>query len=462
MPDMDKRPAPRPMAIAGAWRWSGRVACILIGAILASGCVPNTRWRGDATVACSAEPTTECRSAAVEHYEDFDLGFIEFTDRGNLFSRRQLQQVIDHVRAANAKEDIALVVFIHGWKHNAGFDDGNVQSFRRLLGFLASGDITNKRRPIGVYIGWRGLSVDLVGATELTYWGRKVVAEEVGKGGATEVLLRLQKVASRSPTGGNGKPDGNLFVVVGHSFGGAIVLSAMSELMIQSLIETDGCEGESCIGVSGFGHGVVLLNPAIEAMDGFQLKEVAAAMKFTSSTAPMLHVISTDGDRATNIYFPAGQRLGMLSSDQTYLKRDNNGMQVEFSEATLDSTTIGNFKPFRTLRLEQAGDKSWKIARCGGGEKCGLSDVEWNSHLDASEHDPLSFVSTDANFIKDHNDVFNCNVTAYLAAVVEAVRVKKKERPLAGCMSDTGFDLLACFEAYQTRQKDVKDAKYCN
>jgi hypothetical protein len=67
-------------------------------------------------------------------------------------------------------------------------------------------------------------------------------------------------------------------------------------------------------------------------------------------------------------------------------------------------------------------------------------------------------VSTDDSFIKDHNDIFNCNVAAYLAAVVEATRSKRPETPpLAGCTHGEKFDLLNCFQAYHRRFVDNRD-----
>ena len=49
------------------------------------------------------------------------------------------------------------------------------------------------RKIVGVYIGWRGRSIDLSGLDNITYWDRKAVAEQVGKGGVTELLLRLER-----------------------------------------------------------------------------------------------------------------------------------------------------------------------------------------------------------------------------------------------------------------------------
>ena len=50
-----------------------------------------------------------------------------------------MKHVLDYV-AAQARDDpsdphkgVFTIVFVHGWKHNARADDGNVESFRKLL-----------------------------------------------------------------------------------------------------------------------------------------------------------------------------------------------------------------------------------------------------------------------------------------------------------------------------------------
>ena len=45
-----------------------------------------------------------------------------------------------------------------------------------------------------------------------------------------------------------------------------------------------------------------------------------------------------------------------------------------------------------------------------------------------SSNEPLAFIHTDANFIADHNDVFNDNVAAYLAAIMAEARYKLLRR----------------------------------
>lgn len=112
---------------------------------------------------------------------------MEFTERGNVFDRKRMKRVLDHVGKQarydpeTPEQGVMTVVFVHGWKHNAHADDENVKNFRKLLE-SASGK-SGPRRVIGVYIGWRGLSIDWGFLANVSYWDKKAMAQQVAKGG---------------------------------------------------------------------------------------------------------------------------------------------------------------------------------------------------------------------------------------------------------------------------------------
>ncbi len=85
----------------------------------------------------------------------YDLAFLELTERGNLFHRERL---IELERYVKQQSNTLMIVFLHGWRHNAREGDGNVKSFRRLLHNLASVNGIGGKRLLSVYIGWPGLS----------------------------------------------------------------------------------------------------------------------------------------------------------------------------------------------------------------------------------------------------------------------------------------------------------------
>ena len=325
------------------------------------GCTPNEAYRTALPASCTTPNCGDAPDTFIEKHDGYDLAYVEFTERGNVFHRGRMKDVLAHVAAqaeydpSNPHKGVFTIVFVHGWKHNARTDDGNVESFRKLLRQLhdiaKKNSIGTPRKFIGVYVGWRGLSVDLNPLTQATYWERKATAEQVAKGGVTELLLRLEREVIDDE-----RPNRNLYLVTGHSFGGAVVLSALNEVFLERVAAaTAENPGDDCVRSRPFGHGVVLLNPAIEANEVFQLKELVAETCFVASQPRLMHVISSDADLATNKAFRIGQWLGVnLSWRQTELTRGFNGTEVQFQKSELDTITVGNFPPFQTGQLKRS------------------------------------------------------------------------------------------------------------
>lgn len=361
------------------------------------------------------------------------LAILEFSERGNLFDREKLKALIEH--AANDQDTLAIV-FVHGWKHDARESDPNLESFRTMLAALPQ---RPHRNLLGVYIGWPGRSLEVPVLEELTFWSRKAVAAEVAKGGVTEVLLRLERALVR--------PDAdNSLIVVGHSFGGAIVLGALNEVFLDRLAYADPipddangqpqsaapsqegcirrgpkdlCDGAPCVLSRRFGHGVVLLNPAIEANQILQLKEMVAERCFPRNQAKLLHVISTAADTATHRYFPIGQALSGWQWTDSDLDRVYREKHMKLSESALSTAAVGNFGPFWTGRMQrQNGIYNYCSFALNNAKACPDESAQEPVNLIPTRtYEPLSFVYTDETFMKDHNDVFNPRVTAYLRAI---------------------------------------------
>ena len=360
------------------------------------------------------------------------------------------------------RSNTLIIVYVHGWQHNAREDDSNVKNFRQLLRNLANSGVVGGRRLLGVYIGWPGRSAPPI-LSLVTYWPRKSVAEEVGKGGVAEILLRLEYAANVRSS----DPNGNLALFVGHSFGGAIMMAALHEVLLDRIVSakpaTDCYAGatpmscdKSCVRTEPFGHGVVLLNPAIEANQVLQLKELVTEHCYPASQPKLLHVISTSSDYTTHKLFSLGQRLRMFGwAEEGELSRQFDGESMSFSEHELDRTTIGNFDKFWTGRLYRDDGNTWRYCSYAvdGIPQCVDESVTAPAvRVPARFHEPLSFVYTGADFMTGHNDVFNSHITAYMGAIT--IDSMQKRLPpgieLGGAPGDpcrAKFDFAHCFES---------------
>lgn len=403
--------------------------CLALSLLFLSACAQNAPFRtGNIADNCYRDMTL-CHSAVIEKHLEFDLTFVEFTQRGNLFDRNKSELVIDYINEqANSKNGTAVFVFVHGWKHNASSDDSNVQKFREMLSRAAENPFVGKRRVIGVYLGWRGKVTSLPLLRELSYWGRKSVAEEIGAGGATEMLAELQQVlvGQFDDQKRNEAFYKNTYVIIGHSFGGAIVLSALHDVLLADLIaasrERTHLDKDSCGKVERFADGVILINPAIEANRVILLKEASAKCRFTKTQPALMHVISSEADVATNRYFPLGQYINVTSTlNPKRLSRTINDKNIILSERQLDVTAVGNLDQLRTgyLYFDQK-QAQWAYESCRNGlDACGVSDPEaQKNHIGVGEYDPISFIKTDATFIKNHNDVFSCYAQSYITTIM--------------------------------------------
>ena len=360
---------------------------------------------------------------------NYRIATLEFSERGNLIHRDHLPQLLEEI---SAESDPLVLVFVHGWKHNGEQDDPNLESFRGVVRHLAESDITPANQVvIGVYIGWPGKSVTLPLAKETTFWSRKVVAEEVGRGGVTEVLLRLENAQSS-------RDERAVFVTVGHSFGGAIVLSALNEVLLERVVAAskskkcnpngiDECR-EMCVKARSFGDAIILLNPAIEANQVLPLKSAVAERCFPPDQSKLLHVVSTSEDFATHRLFPMGQWLKMLAwREEDSLPRDYRGEPMTLSEHDLDITTVGNYPGYWTGLLEEKDGRYRYCSYALNNAKQCADRPPPEGGFPARSFEPLSFVYTDGGFMSDHNDVFNEKVSAYLATVVQESITRKRE-----------------------------------
>ena len=227
----------------------------------------------------------------------YELAIVEFDDQGRCYDRGQMDAVAKRLEALapdaeQPGQDVILVVFVHGWQHDARSDDDNLTAFRVLLEAKRSStrkiDAVPRRRaasspwrlcrlarPLGLRPG------DVV--ADATFWGRQAAGQRVAVGSVRELFGRLRHYRNRQQKSG-GNP---LLVIVGHSFGGMIVFSALAQSLIQAASAPVG-------GVTPeFADLVLLVNPAIEAARYIPIYDLVTSAAFKSphdETASGLHL----------------------------------------------------------------------------------------------------------------------------------------------------------------------------
>src|ERR1700693_5193044 len=108
------------------------LAWFLIGGFVLAGCTSNKLIRTQAsseTGACdfgAASVSEDCRKYSIEDHKDYLLGVVEFDDQGWFRDREQQERLFNKLEEIGQQQDMIIVTFVHGWKHNADFCDSNM------------------------------------------------------------------------------------------------------------------------------------------------------------------------------------------------------------------------------------------------------------------------------------------------------------------------------------------------
>jgi pimeloyl-ACP methyl ester carboxylesterase len=415
-------------------------------------CAPFTQYRDQYNLCVNKQPalTADCEKHALQQVpvngNNYLLGFIEFDDQGQLWDRKQMRAVLDRFSTEAANQELLMVVFVHGWKHSAAPGDGNIETFRQVLGKLSEGETQISRqtgrparRVAGVYLGWRGGSVTVPWVENITFWERKNTAQKVGHGGVTEVLARLEQLKRDKESIQAGRSNTRL-VVVGHSFGGAVVHTALAQILEGRFVRTRGPDG-SQTDVEGFGNLVVLINPAFEARQFATLSDMASERgSYFKSQLPVIAILTSEADYATRYAFPAGRQLSTLWEKTRDTPRWNAVTKSEeiISEGDANLRAIGHFQPYRTHRLypnkivqraaipSLSSQASLKAALQAAnawendqpGSKIAFADLTLERTATSAGRNPYLLTYVDKQLIHDHNDIDDERIIEFVKQLI--------------------------------------------
>jgi hypothetical protein len=337
--------------------------------LILTGCTSNTAFHTHFAMTAANPPDP---SAVVESHPDYKLGFVEFDDQGWFYNYNQLDFVENMIRmeaglplmrgassrpvsySSITPRGIILVAFVHGWKDNASSTGDCVGAVRGILDKLSKGEQARAllhpehpaRRVVGVYVGWRGLSATVDPFEELSFWGRKDTAHRVGGyGGLSELLVGLESIQKDSDAALHTGELRSELIIIGHSFGGAAVYSALSQIITERF--TQALHNKEPL--KPLGDQVILLNPAFEAQRHYDLNQMARSIRQYphQDQRPVLTIFTSKGDWATHYAFPVGQFFGTLlfsnrSTEQYQANLDAVGWHDAFKTHELDFRPNGS------------------------------------------------------------------------------------------------------------------------
>ncbi len=372
-------------------------------------CTPNEAFRKSAAVAVSCTPdATErvppaCRQAITETTDQYDLHFVEFDDQGWTYpdaadvghdpqadqASQQLRLVMERLYAAVNKSPVRVFVYIHGWKHNAAFDDDNVVNFRYFLKEAAQYEqvAQSTNRVIGIYVGWRGKSLDVSEPwISATFWDRKGAAQHVALGSVRELTAQLrafQHLANdaqpeRVKLDAVPKDQRVRIYMIGHSFGGLALYAAVSQSLVNGFVTGEDIDGKHPP-VERLGDMIVLINPAFEATRYQPLDRAARNRKYDVYQAPVFISVTSDADQATGKLFPLGRTLNTIFESE-----------LTAEERTANRNTPGHIDAYMTHRLEI---KATDAASCKGWQPDPKTPEELAANIQLEFNNSQAFVS---------------------------------------------------------------------
>ncbi len=308
---------------------------------------------------CEPSDQDNCADAALvrrsyryaDKVNEYYTAFVEFDDQGWFWDRKQMEVLLrllyQHGQAR--KDEFLIVLYAHGWQHNAGACDSNVVCFQRILerfDVLERQGRGTPRKVVGVYVGWRGRSIseDFSIVDKLSFWQRKDAALRVGNGGVEQLLAMLNEFREyKNPERDRTKTQ---LLITGHSFGGQVVFTAIKNLLVHGAtrLRTDDSERLGYEPARGVGDLIVLVNPAFEGSMYEPLHDAAVNRCFPESQRPALMIVTSETDYATRYAFPIGRwfntRLQAFSA-----QRANR------AEGDAIVKTVGHLDRYRTHTL---------------------------------------------------------------------------------------------------------------
>ncbi|MBC3377123.1 hypothetical protein HU762_24585 [Pseudomonas sp. SWRI92] len=289
------------------------------------------------------------QQAPLQPLHDLSNVDVEIDDSGNFWDRTKAESILNAIDDSAANANVVVLLFVHGWHHNAADDDTNRSDFhitvkavdqklkdkiyrdaRKTLNI--EGDV----KVVGVYLSWRGES--LPGLLDYsTFWGRKAAAERVGDGAAREFILRLSEIYKKRNQGDRQHLMG--LVSIGHSFGGQVLYKSVAQSLEENFLLHEGQPAQ--MPVASVGDVTVLINPAFEAAQFDRLRSLQSRYTYGPAQTPVLLVFSGEKDWARQWFFPLGRRISAwfrpaFSSDE---------------EKAEWVTALGEYEPQRTHSL---------------------------------------------------------------------------------------------------------------
>lgn len=399
---------------------------VILSYVFVVGCTATSPYRSaegkDCTVISYKELTAHEKCSNIEKKNDnnkFDLGIVEFSDQGMMYERKQFDNVLQLVKAESEK-DLEIVVYVHGWKHSADFEDKNFRKFQKdiMPNFVREGT-----RTVGLYVGWRGKVLKTSPVLQsITFYDRKNAADKVAKGSVRELFSYLSAYRNNELS----KPGRKVkLTIIGHSFGGLIIYNSLAEVLMNSVVEANLKNPQTPRNAKPIADLILLLNPAFEA-SRFEPLFQAAKDKlkkngdwlYDAKQQPILISITSEADLATKYAFPVVRTLNSIFEQESQIDEDVEAGSAYWNriEKIANTRTVGHIERYRTHMLDFDSELKEDYSNVEKYVSCLTFD---NKFIVQNNQFPLWNIYATKNVIPGHDNIYEKPLWSFISKIAE-------------------------------------------
>lgn len=337
-----------------------------------------------------------------EGSSNYRLRVIEFDEQGKPWSNGQGPSALAAIKQAHNRP--LVILFIHGWHHNADPSDANLRSFDGLLARLAEHKFAGRQDIIGIYIGWRGESVrrDLdwtgigLALRQTSFYSRKNETDRVAGDSLIKTLYEISLAARQA---------GGHSIFIGHSFGGRILERTITKALTNCY---DRHERDCTVPRPDL---ALLMNPAAELSSALELK---SELSRTTRHLPLIISLNSAGDYAVGEAWPLVARLRSPFRGSLDLPGGHSPQATNYAVSLLpqggtqpDDAVEWNLR-CATLRRIRAGKAWWRIESLSSEQQMATTTAR-SSHY--------WIMSVPKEVIANHGAIFDDSTIEFVAGL---------------------------------------------
>jgi hypothetical protein len=371
------------------------------------------------------------------HPYSYSFSFVEINDDGLFSDSAQIDHLMTDLKSKVNQTDTVILLYVHGWNHNARVGDDNVACFEELVkatAIMQSGYVAHDKKipraVYGIYVGWPAVIYENEKLNKVaTFFGRQSAADRIGERGALLQLFSRISQLRHEP-----RPQQTKFVIVSHSLGGRLTYKTLRPIMQNSVYESDNTKSPFLADVA------VLVNPALSAEEHTALAElIEAQARPAIDKQPRFIIATSEKDEVLGSVYPWSQRFSSFIRGDYALNNKARvfpvGLYDRYVTHLLDlegeyaHTSRGNACP--TLRYDEL-----EIVK---GKRRVQSDAELYNYKVIKHYDedgtnekyrtvltetgnkskgPIMVVKVSGEIIPNHNDIFTSPFVDFVSRVV--------------------------------------------